>query len=149
MKPKTLSLLALGLLVLCVAGGGFYLKQLALKQGKDNRWKVGAAFQELELVFPTAFKMKKGTGPAEPDLPLLIGNMNTVLERATPTRLESVGDSAAPVPYEPMRYRIGRPDAQWQMVLSYEKKTRQVRAEAYGVDPSAPVSTRLYPCCRW
>ena len=72
MRTRTLSLIALGLLILLVGIGASYLKKIAVNQGKDNRWKVTAAFQELDLVFPTSFKLKKGPCPAEPDLAHII-----------------------------------------------------------------------------
>jgi len=149
MKPRTLSLAALGLLILLVGIGTSYLKKIALKEGRDNRCKVTAAYQELDLVFPTSFKLKKGTGPAEPDLALVIKTMNTVHDKAAPTRVEKNGGAMEFIPYQPMVYRLDRSDAQWQMVLTYEKESGKIRAEAYGVDPSGPVSTREYPCCRW
>ena len=149
MRTRTLSLIALGLLILLVGIGASYLKKIAVKQGKDNRWKVAAAFQELDLVFPTSFKLKKGAGSAEPDLALIIKTMNTVHDKAALTRLEKNGGAVEFIPYQPMVYRLDRPDAQWQMVLTYEKESGKIRAEAYGIDPSGPVSTREYPCCRW
>lgn len=148
MKPRILSLLSLGFLILCVGIGIVVLRGIAAKQSKDNRWKVAAAFKELETVFPTSFK-KNETGSVEPDLALIVETMNAALGKATPTRSEKEGAAVELVPYEPMRYQVGRPDAEWQMVLTYEKESRLVKADAYGVDLSAPVSTREYPCCHW
>jgi hypothetical protein len=129
--------------------GTMYLKNLKEKGDEDNRWRIQAAFRELDLVFPTYFKLKQSPDPKEPDLPTLIETMNTALDRAKPTRLEKSGNEMQSIPYEPMHYRIGKPDAQWEMVLTYEKETRKVKAEAYGTDISVPVLIREYPCCHW
>ena len=149
MKSKFNPLLLIAFFLLFVLIGTMYLKKIKEKGDEDNQWKIQAAFQELHLVFPTYFKLKQSPKPKEPDLPTIIETMNTALDRAKPTRLEKNENGAQSIPYEPMRYRIDKPDAQWQMVLTYEKETRKVKAEAYGTDISVPVSMREYPCCHW
>jgi hypothetical protein len=149
MKSKFNPLFLIAFFLLFVLIGTIYLKKIKEKGDEDNRRKIQAAFQELDLVFPTYFKLKQSPDPKEPDLPTIIETMNTVLDRAKPMRLEKNGDGIQSIPYEPMHYRIGKPDAQWEMVLTYEKETRKVKAEAFGTDISMPVSTREYSCCHW
>lgn len=149
MKLKFNPLFLIAFFLLLVLIGTMYLKKIKEKGDKDNRWKVQAAFQELDLVFPTYFKLKQSPDPKEPDLPTITEAMNTSLDKAKPTRLEKNGSDIQSIPYEPMHYRMDKPDAQWEMVLTYEKETRKVKAEAYGIDISAPVSTREYSCCQW
>jgi hypothetical protein len=149
MKTKLNPLFLIGFFLLFVLIGTMYLKKIKNKGDEDNRWRIQAAFRELDLVFPTHFKLKQGPHSNEPDLPTIIGALNRVLDKANPTRLEKGGNDIQLIPYEPMRYHIGEPDAQWEMVLTYEKETRKVKAEAFGTDISTPVSIREYPCCHW
>ena len=125
----------------------FYLQKARERHAEDDRYKVVFALKNLDLVFPAYNTIPSGTKQKEPDLKTIVDDLNDSLRRSLPSRPVKVGGKQAFVHYQPMVYRIGKPDDSWQVVLSYEKAAKLVKAEAYGADLSAPMSVREYPAC--
>jgi len=119
-----------------------FLHVWAKRQVRVHGLQIQTAYGDLDKVFPVATK-KKG---AEPDLDNVVMALNEGLRRPnSPLEMEWHGRK---IEISPLPYRLNQPDGRWQMVLSFDKATRQVHAAVYGKNPSDPVTVRDYPCCR-
>jgi hypothetical protein len=48
---------------------------------------------------------------------------------------------------KPIPYRLGAPDAFWQVVLKPDDAAGKIRAEVYGLSLASPVEVKEYRCC--
>jgi hypothetical protein len=145
MKSKLSYVLGVSFFVSLVIGFRVYWYHAEFKRKQVVQRKIDYAFQELNFVFPAHFFPKENF--SESDLKQIVDDLDKAQSQENPTQLQRNGNDLQFVPFVPMPYRLNRADAPWEVVLSYEKPTQQVRVEIFTEEATGPVSMREYPCC--